>query len=94
MACNLPVVTTPFIGLLQTFAAGHGLVFVAPTDIMSAQVVALLHSWDICRTREMVQTFAWPAITRRLLTCYERLLTHETDLYYGHRRYGQEYPGA
>jgi glycosyltransferase involved in cell wall biosynthesis len=71
MACNLPVITTRFVGLVHAFAPGGGLIFIDKADdIPNALGPALAWSAQ-CGTREKVQSFSWRAVTDQLETYYE-----------------------
>jgi glycosyltransferase involved in cell wall biosynthesis len=68
MACNLPVVTTPFDGLPKMFAEGDGL-FYAGDDgsFVTALQTALTLPPDAVRTREKVLPYSWSNVVRMIL---------------------------
>ncbi len=71
MACNLPVLTTRFVGLTHAFTPGNGLIFIDNADdIPNLLGVALAYAGN-CGTREQVLTLSWQAVTERLETYYE-----------------------
>jgi glycosyltransferase involved in cell wall biosynthesis len=74
MACNLPVITTRFVGLVQAFAPGGGLTFIDDADDIPALVDATLASAQQCTTRRMVQAMSWQAVADRLESYYDRIL--------------------
>jgi glycosyltransferase involved in cell wall biosynthesis len=70
MACNLPVICTPFGGLPDFFEAGDGLFFYGgEVDLRSLMEMALSAS---CATRAKVQALTWAAAAESVL----RLLPH------------------
>ena len=76
MACNLPVITTRFIGLEQAFTPGRGFWFLDDAARLPAHVEAALHlsAGNGCYTREMVQRLSWQAVTEQLETLLEGLV--------------------
>jgi glycosyltransferase involved in cell wall biosynthesis len=75
MACNLPVITTRFSGLEETFTERHDFRFIAPDEAFLPQVQAVLACTTPVQTRQMVQAFSWSAIAQRLISYYQELLT-------------------
>lgn len=68
MACNLPVVTTPFGGLPRMFDAGAGLYFASTeSDWTDAVRQALKLSSDDVGTRRMVEPHSWDAFAERVI---------------------------
>lgn len=76
MACNLPVVTTRFSGLVDAFAEGQGLRFVGPNDDFVPQIQELLNHPQSTATRRMVRKFSWQSITNQLEEYYQKLWNH------------------
>jgi glycosyltransferase involved in cell wall biosynthesis len=74
MACNLPVVTTRFVGLQELFQTGGGFQFADDPGRIPEYVEAALRSGAACHTREMVKALSWQAIAERLEGHYERLV--------------------
>lgn len=74
MACNLPVISTPFRGLAHAFAEGNGLSFVENTDDLLPCVQEVLASPDLPTTREMVSDYSWQAVVDQLEVYYQELL--------------------
>ena len=65
MACNLPVVCTPFGGLPDFFKEGAGFHYWrGQTDIVDTVSAALSAP---CTTRALVESRTWPALARALL---------------------------
>jgi glycosyltransferase involved in cell wall biosynthesis len=75
MACNLPVITTPFGGIPRLFHEGQGLVFLRDPNRLSDSVANMrefLKAYpDGPRTREKVLPFSWDKIANRLESLYE-----------------------
>lgn len=74
MACNLPVITTRFSGLIHAFAQGEGLTFVDDMSNVPANVRAALASAGSCTTRRKVETYSWRAISDKLIGYYQKLV--------------------
>jgi len=72
MACNLPVVTTPFGGLPSMFVEGDGLRFSRSEEDFVTLVHSALLEKNNCKTRAMVTPYAWPCISARLLDLLSR----------------------
>jgi glycosyltransferase involved in cell wall biosynthesis len=64
MACNLPVVSTPFGGLPDWFAPGRGLLYWSAQQDLLQMVQAGFSS--PCATRELVARFTWEAAAQTL----------------------------
>jgi glycosyltransferase involved in cell wall biosynthesis len=73
MACNVPVVTTPFGGLPDMFSPGQGLIFARGEQEMLDGVRLALTERG-CRTRELVSPYDWRTVARRLLVLLEEML--------------------
>jgi glycosyltransferase involved in cell wall biosynthesis len=68
MACNLPVVTTPFGGFPQMCSEGEGLFFAGnPEEFVRAVQHALALPPEAVRTRDKVLAYSWPNIRRIVL---------------------------
>jgi glycosyltransferase involved in cell wall biosynthesis len=74
MACNLPVITTRFSGLVQAFAQGNGIRYLESEENVLEVVHEVLRSGMPVLTRDLVIPYSWPAIAARLQAHYERLL--------------------
>jgi glycosyltransferase involved in cell wall biosynthesis len=72
MACNLPVVTTRFSGLLEAFPESSGLRFVESQESFLPAIREVLNAAPT--TRDMVTAFSWPAVAERLEQYYQDLL--------------------
>ena len=66
MACNLPVVSTRFGGLAETFEEGDGLQFVDSSDELVERVLTACSQEGI-NTAAKVKAFTWQAVVDRLL---------------------------
>ena len=66
MACNLPVLTTPFSGIVSSFTEGDGLFFLEQEDALISRVNGLIESNDPIRTREKVLSYSWRSIALKL----------------------------
>ena len=73
MACNLPVVSTPFEGLLRYFEPGDGLIYSEESEIPAA-----LERWRQggfpASTRRKVEAYSWDDVVRRLEAIYKGLM--------------------
>ena len=68
MACNLPVVSTPFGGLPAMFDAGSGLYFESSPDTwVDAVRAALALPQDEVRTRALVEPHSWDGVVEDVL---------------------------
>ncbi len=76
MACNLPVISTPFGGLPQLFTAGDGLSFAANDGEIITQFCNLRGSNAKTKTREKVLPYSWESITQRLEHLYNELFNN------------------
>lgn len=72
MACNVPVITTPFGALPRMFEEKDGLYFYKDQDEMEEKV-ELAKSTSRCNTRELVEQYSWQNITNQLITYYEEV---------------------
>lgn len=81
MACNVPVVTTPFGGLPGLFDEGKGLQYVSFESETSYQAVldcADRHLTKEVTLRRRVEQYSWSTITDRLIDIYRSVLGHGT----------------
>ena len=68
MACNLPVVTTPFGGLPQMFKQGDGLFYASNQhDFVESVQTALALPRHSTRTREKVLPYSWTKVFAMIL---------------------------
>jgi glycosyltransferase involved in cell wall biosynthesis len=68
MACNIPVVTTPFGGLPGMFDPGNGLYFAATEETWLEEVGrALGDTADPVETRALVLPYRWEEVAERIL---------------------------
>lgn len=74
MACNLPVVTTPFGGLPQMFKEGDGLFYASNHhDFVESVQTALALPRESVRTREKVLPYSWTKVFAMILEKANRL---------------------
>ena len=75
MACNLPVVTTPFGGLPGLFEERpkDGLWFASSNDHLVGYARAMA-SHGQSRTRDMVSSLGWPDVAREIVEMTQRML--------------------
>jgi glycosyltransferase involved in cell wall biosynthesis len=75
MACNIPVITTPFGGLPHFFMEGKGLFYVYNEDQIINSIKSLLDSRSIdIRTREKVVPYSWDHISQIIIEKAHQLL--------------------
>jgi glycosyltransferase involved in cell wall biosynthesis len=67
MACNLPVVSTRFGGLVDCFEEGEGLFYTDGSGQLTEMAIKALQLNEV-GTREKVQSMAWPIVIGNLLT--------------------------
>ena len=73
MACNLPVVATPFGALTRIASAGEGVVYAQTPDAFE-QAVAMFESGSgAVHTRRKVLHLSWTNLARQLENIYEQL---------------------
>jgi glycosyltransferase involved in cell wall biosynthesis len=72
MACNLPVVATPFGGLADCFDEKDGLYFVRSAGEFAAKLPIAVTAG--ARTRQMVEPFNWPTVVGDLLSEIDKLV--------------------
>jgi glycosyltransferase involved in cell wall biosynthesis len=73
MACNLPVITTPFGALPRLFKPGNGLYF-CDTEADIYQTVKNLANKNICETRKKVLPYSWNNILKQMNKIYEKIV--------------------
>lgn len=73
MACNLPVITTRFSGLVDAFHDGAGLRFIETEEAVLPAVQESLNQPEVPRTRQMVDKFSWQSVSNQLESYYEEL---------------------
>ncbi len=72
MACNLPIVTTPFGGLSSTFPFGQGLYYWDSKGDMTALVTQAIERTD-CRTVDLISRYSWDYAASTTLQTLQRL---------------------
>lgn len=73
MACNLPVVTTPFGALTRLFEEGQGFAYAKTEEELLACVGRALNGGR-CNTRSKVLPYDWGNLVKRLEAIYKELL--------------------
>jgi len=73
MACNLPVVTTMFGGLVDKFGEGNGLYFVRDIGELPGTVEVAIRETHV-HTADKVRSFAWPEIVQSLFLDIEQAI--------------------
>ena len=79
MACNLPVIATPYKALPQLFQAGGGLMFADTDEKFLELFCQIKETMPVTRTREKVQSYAWDNVIPRLEQIYHELLEGKDD---------------
>ena len=74
MACNLPVISTRFPGLIDAFGENNNVVFVDNMDDIVQQVEGIISNEYSPGTRELVKSFSWDAIGEQLHSYYQSIL--------------------
>jgi len=74
MACNLPVISTPFGALERIFAPGDGLNFIRGPEEAVIAIEAVRQGGLPIRTREKVLAYSWDSVAFRLEEVYNSLL--------------------
>jgi glycosyltransferase involved in cell wall biosynthesis len=75
MACNLPVVSTPFGGLPAVFKEGEGLYYINNEDALVKIIEQIKITGVNIQTREKVINFSWDLVASELERIYSSLLT-------------------
>lgn len=75
MACNLPVITTPFAGLPRIFKAGNGLYFLRNLEelpkILEEVRSLCLKNHTLVKTRKKVLPYSWEKIAAHIESIYQ-----------------------
>jgi glycosyltransferase involved in cell wall biosynthesis len=74
MACNLPVVSTPFGGLPAAFKEGNGLYYINNEDGLEKIIEQMKITGRNIQTREKVTHYSWDAVAGKLESIYLSLL--------------------
>jgi len=74
MACNLPVITTPFGALRRMFVEGDGLFFISTEDTILKSIRSIKDNRINIKTRKKVISYSWDNIIIELINIYENLL--------------------
>lgn len=75
MACNLPIVTTRFEGLENFNHEDAGFTFFDQPEELHNGLQEVLQSHESPKTRDMVQGYSWQAVTSKLSSYYNDLIT-------------------
>jgi glycosyltransferase involved in cell wall biosynthesis len=73
MACNLPVVSMPYPGLVHAFGERNGLRFIGHADDLVPHVHEVLASQTPPATRQMVEACSWQSVVGQLQLYYRGL---------------------
>jgi glycosyltransferase involved in cell wall biosynthesis len=73
-SCNLPVITTRFKGIDNTFKDENGLVYIDSQDELSSAIEKIKSNPEKANTRKMVENMSWNAISLQLQEIYMELL--------------------
>jgi len=73
MACNLPVITTKFEGLTETFEEGDGLFFAEREEDFLRSLETVKEGKNIVKTREKVLPHSWVNVVDKLEQIYTEL---------------------
>lgn len=74
MACNLPVITTPFDGLLTYFKERGGIFYANSPENFLFFVKQLLKDNIDIKTRKLVIKYSWDNVITKLLNLYKNVL--------------------
>lgn len=74
MACNMPVISTPFGALERIFAPGDGLNFIRGPEEAVLAIENVREGGLAIRTREKVLAYSWDSVASRLEEAYDSLL--------------------
>ena len=74
MACNRPVLSTRFGGLVDMFDEGDGLVYVPDLNAVGLETIS---NPGPVRTREKVEAYSWESIAGQVAEIYEELCDEE-----------------
>ena len=74
MACNLPVISTRFEGLLKFFAEDNGQVYVEREEAIAREVNKLKHGRIKVKNRVKILSLSWENIARKLSDIYSGLI--------------------
>ena len=75
IACNLPVVSTPFGALPRVVDAGDGIVYAQTPEAFKQAIAVFETAKEAWHTRQKVLNFSWANLARKLESIYERLLS-------------------
>ena len=73
MACNLPVITTKFEGLTETFEDGDGLFFAEREEDFLRSLEIVKEGRNVVKTREKILPYSWVNIVDKLEQVYAEL---------------------
>lgn len=74
MACNLPIATTRFNGLVKTFSECRSFKYINQTDEIPGVVSELNKPGLTSETRDMVSSLSWESVTTQLTGYYDMVL--------------------
>jgi glycosyltransferase involved in cell wall biosynthesis len=73
-ACNLPVITTRFKGLENTFKNENGVIFIDSQDDLPSAIEKIKSYTLMVNTRKMVENMSWHSISMQLQKIYMELM--------------------
>ncbi len=73
MACNLPVISTPFEGLVHYFQPSEGLIFSDEREIPQA-LAQWRQSGASAKTRRQIESFSWDQLVEQLGNIYQHVV--------------------
>jgi glycosyltransferase involved in cell wall biosynthesis len=74
LACDLPVISTPFGSLPDAFTAGNGVYFYDSPDDLTRRIQEIMHGNRNYHTRELALGYSWSEVARNLEGIYTRAL--------------------
>ena len=74
MACNLPVITTEFDGIITFCKEGEGLIFVKKEEDFLNAIKKIKTKDTTVNTRNKIECYSWENITKEMVECYSKLL--------------------
>ena len=75
MSCNLPVISTRFGVLPDTFSGGEVLFFVQKEEELYEKIQEIKHNTPEVRTREKVLPYSWERVIHQLEGIYDEVIS-------------------
>jgi glycosyltransferase involved in cell wall biosynthesis len=76
MSCNLPVISTKFGSMTESFLPGEGLLFVDSPDFIENKLIELKAAQTAVETRARVTSHSWSAAGDQIQNIYRNLLNN------------------